>query len=68
LSRDGRARRNWPGVGAFSALAAGLAKSAQQRAVEVSERRGLDAIGKQAQQQPAWQMGGRKPAQTVDFH
>jgi hypothetical protein len=45
--------------GAFSALTAGLAKSAQQRAVEVSERRGLDSIGKQAQQQPAWQMGGR---------
>ena len=39
----------------------GLAQAPQHRPIEISECRGLDPIGEDAQEQPSRQMGGRVP-------
>ena len=43
----------------------GLAQTPQDRPIEISERRGLDAIGEHAQEQPSREMGGSDSAQMV---
>ena len=42
-----------------------LAQAAQGRPIEISECRGLDAIGEHAREEPSWKMGGGDPAQTI---
>ena len=39
-----------------------LAQAAQGRPIEISECRGLDAIGEHAREEPSGKMGGRDPA------
>jgi hypothetical protein len=48
-----------PGLEGF---AVHLAQAAQDRPIEISERRGLDAIGEHAREEPSRKMGGSDPA------
>ena len=52
-------------VGSPVTFAIGQTKAPQRRLVEIAERCDLQAIGEQAQQQPARQVGRRYPAQVV---